>query len=146
MPRSWSESLLGRFSGISKVTSVLVVLLVLTTAWVLVSCELDSADPQQKAQQQSQQQAQNQSSDSATGDTITFAQLPTQAGHTIRLIERGGPFPYERDGSVFGNYEGYLPKQKRGFYREYTVATPGVSSRGARRIVAGSDGNFHYTA
>jgi guanyl-specific ribonuclease Sa len=61
------------------------------------------------------------------------------------LIESGGPFPYAKDGSVFQNRERRLPKQKAGFYREYTVDTPGSSDRGARRLVAGEDGSLYYT-
>ncbi|MDH5204135.1 MAG: ribonuclease [Hylemonella sp.] len=69
--------------------------------------------------------------------TVSVANLPRQAVHTYRLIHQGGPFPYEKDGSVFGNRERLLPIRKRGYYREYTVATPGARSRGARRIVCG---------
>lgn len=61
------------------------------------------------------------------------------------LIESGGPFAYAKDGSVFQNREQRLPKQKAGFYREYTVDTPGASDRGARRLVAGEDGSLYYT-
>jgi ribonuclease T1 len=71
--------------------------------------------------------------------------LPAQAGDTVRLIERGGPFPSDRDGIVFGNREGILPAESRGYYREYTVPTPGSSDRGARRIVTGSRGEYYYT-
>lgn len=69
--------------------------------------------------------------------TVTVAQLPSQARDTYGLIRRGGPFPYEKDGSVFGNRERTLPRATRGFYREYTVPTPGSRDRGARRIVCG---------
>lgn len=65
--------------------------------------------------------------------------LPTEAHATIRLIQRGGPFPYRQDGQVFGNRERLLPTQPRGWYREYTVDTPGLHHRGARRIVTGGD-------
>lgn len=68
---------------------------------------------------------------------IVFNQLPVQGQQTYRLILQGGPFPYEKDGTVFGNRERLLPKQKRGYYREYTVRTPKVRHRGARRIVCG---------
>lgn len=68
---------------------------------------------------------------------VDAAQLPREARATLALIRRGGPFPYERDGVVFGNYERRLPAQPRGYYREYTVPTPGAGHRGARRIVAG---------
>ena len=65
------------------------------------------------------------------------ADLPREALDTIALIQRGGPFPHRQDGSTFGNREGRLPRQPRGWYREYTVDTPGLSHRGARRIVTG---------
>ena len=73
----------------------------------------------------------------ATGTTIAIAQLPSQGKKTYRLIHAGGPFPYEKDGSVFGNRERLLPAQERGYYREYTVKSRGVQGRGARRIVCG---------
>lgn len=68
---------------------------------------------------------------------VPLAQLPVQAQKTHALILAGGPFPYEKDGSVFGNRERLLPRQARGYYREYTVRTPGVRHRGARRLVCG---------
>ena len=77
--------------------------------------------------------------------TVLAAELPKEARATIELIRKGGPFPYAKDGAVFGNREGLLPKQKRGYYREYTVKTPGVRNRGARRIVAGASGELFYT-
>ena len=70
--------------------------------------------------------------------TVALSALPNQAQHTQRLITAGGPFPYTKDGVVFGNYERQLPRRQRGFYREYTVPTPGARDRGARRIVCGS--------
>lgn len=76
---------------------------------------------------------------------IPVAQLPPEARETLRLIEAGGPFPYARDGAVFHNREGRLPKRGRGYYREYTVRTPGAADRGARRIVAGRAREFYYT-
>jgi len=76
---------------------------------------------------------------------IAAAELPAQARETLRLIRQGGPYPYERDGGTFGNFERLLPVRERGYYREYTVPTPGVRSRGARRIVAGRNGEFFYT-
>ncbi|MET0310553.1 MAG: ribonuclease [Burkholderiaceae bacterium] len=69
--------------------------------------------------------------------TIAVAELPRQARETYELIRQGGPFAYSKDGTVFGNRERLLPAQKRGYYREYTVATPGSRNRGARRIVCG---------
>ena len=63
--------------------------------------------------------------------------LPPEARDTLALIARGGPFPHSQDGVVFGNYEGLLPKEPRGYYHEYTVETPGAHNRGARRIITG---------
>lgn len=72
-------------------------------------------------------------------------QLPKEAIETLALIRKGGPFPYQRDGVAFGNRERLLPARQRGWYREYTVRTPGEGTRGARRIVAGRDGTLYYT-
>ena len=69
--------------------------------------------------------------------TVSVAELPRQGAETYRLIHQGGPFPYEKDGVVFGNRERILAPQKRGYYHEYTVATPGERNRGTRRIVCG---------
>jgi ribonuclease T1 len=78
-------------------------------------------------------------------EEIAGAGLPEQARQTMALIRKGGPFPYERDGVVFGNFEKLLPPKERGYYREYTVRTPGAKGRGARRIVAGRGGELYYT-
>ncbi len=69
--------------------------------------------------------------------TVTLAELPEQGIHMYRLIHSGGPFAYEKDGVVFGNRERLLPEHKRGYYREYTVKTPGSQNRGVKRIVCG---------
>jgi ribonuclease T1 len=71
--------------------------------------------------------------------TVALAQLPEQARQTEQLIRSGGPFPYAKDGTVFGNRERQLPREKRGYYREYTVKTPGSRDRGARRIICGGE-------
>jgi ribonuclease T1 len=76
---------------------------------------------------------------------IAIEELPSEARTTLQLIEKGGPFPYHRDGAVFGNFERRLPLKKRGYYREFTVPTPGRRDRGARRIVAGESGERYYT-
>ena len=76
--------------------------------------------------------------------TIQVAELPRQGRETYELIRQGGPFPYGKDGAVFGNRERLLPAEKRGFYREYTVATPGSRDRGARRIVCGGPARVPY--
>ena len=86
---------------------------------------------------------------------VAIASLPVEAKQTLQLIQQGGLFPYpHKDGSIFGNFERRLPPQARGYYREYTVPTPGRSDRGARRIVAGkgksnsvtTSGEYYYTA
>jgi ribonuclease T1 len=82
-------------------------------------------------------------------DVILVSQLPREAQQTLLLIKQGGPFPFDKDGAVFSNYETLLPKQKRGYYREFTVRTPGARSRGARRIITGGNLNalreYFYT-
>lgn len=78
-------------------------------------------------------------------EEIDIARLPAEARATVALIRQGGPYPYAKDGAVFGNREGVLPRAKRGYYREYTVKTPGVRNRGARRIVAGANGELYYS-
>lgn len=77
--------------------------------------------------------------------TIAASELPREGRETLRLIHRGGPFPYDRDGITFQNRERILPAQPRGYYAEYTVPTPGESDRGARRLVAGDDGDVYFT-
>ncbi len=107
---------------------------------LLVMASLSDA---QAFQWQSHPHEQNQNQ-SATG-TVFVADLPDQARTTLRAIKQGGPFAYARDGVVFGNFERALPKQARGYYHEYTVKTPGVRSRGARRIISGGSGEYYYT-
>jgi ribonuclease T1 len=82
---------------------------------------------------------------------VSLAELPAEARQTERLIRSGGPFPYAKDGTVFGNRERLLPGQARGYYREYTVKTPGSPDRGPRRIVCGghtatAPNDCYYTA
>ncbi|OYP14475.1 ribonuclease [Streptomyces sp. FBKL.4005] len=87
--------------------------------------------------------------DAATASvgSICYGDLPSQAHDTLRLIAQGGPYPYTQDGSVFQNREGVLPGQPTGYYHEYTVKTPGSSTRGARRIVTGEEyREDYYTA
>lgn len=78
-------------------------------------------------------------------DWVSTAELPYEARQTLALIKTGGPFPYTRDGIVFGNYEKRLPIRARGYYAEYTVKTPGRRDRGPRRIIAGERGEYYYT-
>jgi ribonuclease T1 len=75
---------------------------------------------------------------------VSIEQLPIEAQRTIKLINQGGPFPYPRkDGTVFGNFERRLPSAPRGTYHEYTVPTPGISSRGAKRIITGRSVKYY---
>ena len=76
---------------------------------------------------------------------IQAKDLSNEALATIAQIHKGGPFPHQRDGITFSNREKILPPRERGWYREYTVKTPGARDRGARRIVAGRDGTLYYT-
>ena len=80
-----------------------------------------------------------------SGDWIAKAELPAEARQTLALIKVGGPYPYARDGIVFGNFEKRLPQRFRGYYREYTVKSPWRNDRGPRRIIAGEGGEFYYT-
>lgn len=108
-----------------------------------------------QASEQAQDRASERVSDRASRQgadglgTVAVGDLPAEARQTLALIREGGPYPYEKDGTVFGNYERKLPRQRRGYYTEYTVRTPQVRSRGARRIIAGGpDGRpteFYYT-
>ncbi|ONI70322.1 ribonuclease [Actinosynnema sp. ALI-1.44] len=87
----------------------------------------------------------------ACGDTsgytkVNLSALPSQATDTVRLIQKGGPYPFPQDGTVFQNREKLLPLCSTGYYHEYTVKTPGSSTRGARRIVTGNAGEYFYTA
>ncbi len=89
--------------------------------------------------------AQRATSKPVLAGEIREADLPPEARQTLALIRGGGPFPYAKDGAVFSNREGALPKKHRGYYREYTVKTPHVRTRGARRIIWGAGGEYYYT-
>ncbi|MGW1346775.1 ribonuclease domain-containing protein [Kribbella sp. NPDC002412] len=113
------------------VAIVVIAMLVITLAASLFGCSA---------------QEKTSGTDPDSGLTIVAAaDLPDEARHTLKLIDQGGPFPYSRDGVVFGNFEKLLPQQDRGYYREYTVQTPGENDRGARRIVTGKGGERYYT-
>jgi ribonuclease T1 len=77
--------------------------------------------------------------------TVTAGKLPAEARQVLTQIDHGGPFRYSQDGTVFGNFEGRLPKRPSGYYHEYTVPTPGERDRGARRLIAGRNGDLYYT-
>jgi ribonuclease T1 len=90
-----------------------------------------------------------ESAHAATADDLStscLSTLPSQVDDTLTLISDGGPFPYSKDGEVYYNDNGDLPSESTGYYHSYTVKTPGVSTRGARRVVTGDDGTDYYTA
>lgn len=89
--------------------------------------------------------ARRASGDLAAQASVSLSDLPSEARNTYQLIKQGGPFPYARDGVVFGNYERRLPGKPRGYYHEYTVKTPGIRHRGARRIVCGQPVECYYS-
>lgn len=76
---------------------------------------------------------------------VSESALPAEARRTLALIRHGGPYSYSQDDQTFGNFERILPRKESGYYREYTVPTPGASDRGARRIIAGAGGEKYYT-
>lgn len=111
------------------VAIVVIALLVLTLAASLFGCAARPA-----------------ASDADSGlPVVAAADLPKEGRDTLELIDKGGPYPFQRDGAVFGNFEKLLPEHERGYYREYTVKTPGEQDRGARRIVTGKGGERYYT-
>ncbi|GAB2984824.1 hypothetical protein GCM10027184_40670 [Saccharothrix stipae] len=122
------------FTGMSEITSrtakVLLSLLLVLTGTFTTSAPAVAAESVAVAQ-------------AACGDTsgfrkVALSTLPSQATDTVRLIQRGGPYPYSQDNQTFYNREGILPACSTGYYKEYTVKTPGISTRGARRIVTGN--------
>lgn len=120
------------------IRSVVAALFVLLTA-ALGGCAADTAVVSPTSDVQSVQEG-------VSGlPTVDVDRLPREAQETYILILDGGPYPYRQDDQVFGNREGLLPQQDYGWYREYTVPTPGSSDRGARRFVVGEDGVFFYT-
>lgn len=148
------------------VGSIVITLLIALALWYL-NGGLDnlinqSEAPSQPAAQTQQTQSvsgglvganSNQPDGDATGDVgapagmaiIPIDQLPREAVETINLIWASGPYPFDKDDTTFGNREGFLPSEAHGYYREYTVITPGLTHRGARRIVAGANGEIYYT-
>jgi guanyl-specific ribonuclease Sa len=116
-----------------RVSAALIGLLMLVTGGWLGRHTLPAADPPVVVA-------------AATGLPVrALSQLPPQAAQVWQLIQHGGPFPYPQDGTVFGNREGRLPSQQFGFYREYTVATPGAHDRGPRRLITGGAAELYYT-
>ncbi len=116
------------------VAAVLIAMLVITLAASLIGCGVSK--PAEAAP----------TKDPVSGLAyVPVADLPQEARKTLELIDKGGPYPYSRDGAVFGNFEKLLPRQDRGYYHEFTVKTPGEKDRGARRIVTGKGDERYYT-
>lgn len=122
---------------------ILIVLLALVLAAVLGYQTTDETAGPREREAAAGRAARTLPAAPPAGDRIEG--LPPEAYETLELIEAGGPFPYRQDGSVFRNREGRLPARPQGYYREYTVPTPGEDDRGARRIVRGRDGDTWYT-
>ncbi len=114
---------------------------------VLVTALLVTAGLWRLAPAPSDPEVRTDATDVAAPERPAADGLPPEAVETLRLIATDGPFPYDRDGATFQNREGRLPERPRGYYREYTVRTPGEGDRGARRIVTGGDPptDFYYT-
>ncbi|MGN0064025.1 MAG: ribonuclease domain-containing protein [Nocardioides sp.] len=105
-----------------------------------------TSDSEQPSEQPDATDDQVPDVDPASGLPVVLEEaLPAEAGEVLDDIDAGGPYEYDRDGITFGNYEGILPDEQRGYYREYTVETPGLSHRGARRIVVGGGRLFYWT-
>lgn len=105
----------------------------------------ESAAQAQKPQAQAQEPAQaKKPAPSKVDEVVRDAEERAELQKTLDLIARSGPFPYRNDGGVFSNRERRLPEQQRGYYREYTVVTPGAQNRGARRVVRGNGGETYY--
>ena len=101
--------------------------------------------PAQAQEIQKPERAQVPAPSQRLDEVVRDAEERAELQKTLDLIARGGPFPYRNDGGVFGNRERRLPQQARGYYREYTVVTPGAPNRGARRVVRGNGGETYYT-
>jgi ribonuclease T1 len=115
------------------IAAVVVAMLVITLAASLFGCSADKATGQPQK-------------DPESGLVlVAVVDLPKEAQQTLTLIDKGGPYPYSRDGVVYSNFEKILPKEVSGYYHEYTVKTPGEKDRGARRIVTGKNSERYYT-
>ncbi len=122
--------------------------LLLVVALVVAVWLLNGRDPGTSTGSTADPTPSSSSSSSSTSGlpVVALEDLPPEAADTVRLIDSGGPFPYDQDGATFGNREGLLPDERSGYYREYTVETPGSDDRGARRIVGGDEGELYWTA
>lgn len=136
----------------TRVVSTLVTVVLLVGVWWLQSRGGEDAGPSRaidapgaSASPSATREAQPETDEDGIA-YVDLADLPPEAAETVELIEAGGPFPYPgKDGTDFGNFEGLLPDRPRGYYAEYTVDTPGLEHRGARRIIAGDGGELYWT-
>lgn len=141
---------MARQRAASPLFAVVLVALVLGVLWLWDGRSTPAEDrptgQPSSARTQAGQGPASSGTDPATGlQWVHLDELPVEAADTLELIDEGGPYPYDRDGVVFGNFEGILPAHQRGYYHEYTVPTPGEDDRGARRIVTGDADEFFYT-
>lgn len=125
-----------------------ILLVVAAVLWALTGCSSGSASPTATVTETvtvtaGATPAETQATSGLP--TVALSSLPPEAQQTYELIEQGGPYPYRQDDAVFGNRERNLPDEDYGWYREYTVITPGSGDRGARRFVVGEDGTYFYT-
>jgi guanyl-specific ribonuclease Sa len=127
-----------------RITLALVGLVLLVLTGWFTQSQLTGDEPSPPPSSESSESL--QASEPPSDGMRALSELPAEAADTWQLIERGGPFPHPRDdGKVFGNREGLLPDQDRGYYHEYTVETPGSDDRGARRLVTGAADEVYYT-
>jgi ribonuclease T1 len=136
---------------------VLLAAAVILLVWMLIPADRDGAEPGASSPSSVPQVTSTDTSTTfpstppATEDpesglpVVRLADLPPEAARTVELIDAGGPFPEDEDGGTFENREELLPDQAFGYYREYTVPTPGSDDRGARRIIGGDDGELYWT-
>lgn len=151
-----------RTTGSRRVWSAVLVVALVVLAWLLLRGAGTGGDnpapatgPSHSASRPGTTTPDGRHTGSATGSTtdpasglavVDESALPPEARHTLALIRAGGPYPYPRnDDQVFTNRERVLPPEPRGYYREFTVETPGSPDRGARRIVTGAKGEKYYT-
>lgn len=132
----------GRSTGRSRYQwGLLLLAAVLLAAWLFIGAQ---TDPESGGSASSSAKSATTDPDSGL-PIVQLADLPPEAARVVDLIDAGGPFDEDEDGSTFENREEILPDRSRGYYREYTVPTPGSADRGARRIVAGEDGSLYWT-
>lgn len=142
---TWSNR---REVRIKTIGIVVVVLVTLATYWLTGSDTEDAADtgaPTGTSGSVQSPEAPGDVDPISGLDYVEVGDLPDEAVRMLAVIEDGGPYAYSQDDSTFQNREGILPQEPMGYYREYTVETPGSPDRGARRIVAGADGERYYT-